>query len=258
VSYLYYADRVVEFPLGVFAVALGTAVLPSLSRQAAAGLSQDFIATLNYGLRLTMFICLPAMTGLLLLARPLITVLFARGEFDWAAVEATTSALWSYGLGLWAFAALRVILPAFYALKDTKTPVKVGAVILVINLAAGLLLMRLWQHSGLALATSISSALNLLALLWILRRKLGPLGLRQIAHSLLLITLACLIMALGVGGGLYGLSHYHDWQSGGQFLNLCWLGLLIAWGAGLYGLAAWVLKIRELEELKQMRRRSVP
>jgi putative peptidoglycan lipid II flippase len=252
VSYLYYADRMVEFPLGVFAVALGTAVLPSLSRQAAAGMIRDFTSTLNYGLRLTMFICLPAMTGLLLLARPLVAVLFARGEFDWMAVEATTSALWSYGAGLWAFAALRVILPAFYALNDTKTPVKVGALVLIINLLAGLLLMRLWQHSGLALATSISSAVNLLILLWILRRKLGALGLRQILRSILFIALACLLMALGVGAGLYLLGHYHDWQSGGQFWSACWLGLLIAGGASLYLLAARGLKIRELEELGQM------
>ncbi|MDR1396522.1 MAG: murein biosynthesis integral membrane protein MurJ [Desulfarculales bacterium] len=252
VSYLYYADRMVEFPLGIFAVALATAVLPSLSRQAVSHQKEEFIATLNYALRLTMFICLPAMAGLLLLAEPLIAVLFARGEFDWPAVEATTRALWGYGAGLWAFAALRAILPAFYALKDTKTPVKVGAVILLLNLGVGLGLMHVWQHVGLALATSISSSANLIILLWILNRKLGSLGLAKILRSLFFITVACLFMALGVRTGLEILGQYHDWQNGGRMISACWLGLLIVTGAGLYLIAARLFKIDELRELGRM------
>jgi putative peptidoglycan lipid II flippase len=252
VSYLYYADRMVEFPLGIFAVALATAVLPSLSRQAAGRQKEEFAATLNYALRLTMFICLPAMAGLLLLAEPLIAVLFARGEFDWQAVEATTRALWGYGVGLWAFAALRAILPAFYALKDTKTPVKVGGIILLLNLAAGLSLMQIWQHVGLALATSISSSVNLAVLVWILNRRLGSLGLRKILRSLFFTALACLFMAAGVRAALGALSRYHDWQTGGQMAGACWLGLLIVTGAALYLLAAWLFKINELRELGQM------
>jgi putative peptidoglycan lipid II flippase len=252
VSYLYYADRMVEFPLGIFAVALATAVLPSLSRQAAGQQKEEFADTLNYALRLTMFICLPAMAGLLLLAEPLIAVLFARGEFDWAAVEATTRALWGYGAGLWAFAALRAILPAFYALKDTKTPVKVGGVVLLLNLAAGLSLMQIWQHVGLALATSISSSANLAVLFWILNRRLGSLGLRKILRSLFFIALACAFMVMGVGAGLKTLSLYHDWQTGGQAASACWLGLLIVIGAVLYLLAARLFKINELRELRQM------
>ena len=256
VSYLYYADRLVEFPLGIFAVALGTAVLPSLSRQAVAGNYDDFIATANYGLRLTMFICLPAMVGLILLAEPIVSVFFGRGRFGAQDVSATALALWGYGIGLWAFAGLRALLPAFYALKDTKTPVKVGVIVLIINIIAGLILMRIWQHVGLALATSISSAANFTILLYLLRRKLGYIGFKKIIKSALGSLLACLLMGGAVTGGLLLIGRYHDWQQASHLTSAMYIILLVIVGAGVYLLAARALRLPEVNELTQMLKRK--
>lgn len=256
VSYLYYADRLVEFPLGIFAVALSTAVLPSLSRQAVAGDYPAMVETFNYGFRITMFICLPAMVGLLLLGGPIISAFFGRGEFGAHAISATTSALWGYGVGLWAFAGLRAVLPAFFALKDTKTPVKVGAICLVINIGVGLVFMQIWQHTGLALATSISSAANLAMLLWILRRKVGPLGFKAIVKSSARIMLASAIMALAVWGLGYGLDQHVNWRTGGG-LSACLLlvGLVAAGGLAYMG-AAKLLRLDELSELRKIIQRK--
>ncbi len=252
ISYLYYADRLVEFPLGIFAVALSTAVLPSLSRQAVAGNYQALIETFHYGLRLTMFICLPAMVGLILLGGPIISIFFGRGEFGATEISATTLALWGYGVGLWAFAGLRAVLPAFYALKDTKTPVKVGAACLVINIACGLILMQILQHTGLALATSISSIANFGALLWLLKLKLGPLGLRAVLKSLMGIALASLAMAGVLLLSLFLLQTRFAWHQGSSLASAFILVGLVALGMLSYLLAARIFKVAELSELRQI------
>ncbi|MFH1061231.1 MAG: murein biosynthesis integral membrane protein MurJ [Pseudomonadota bacterium] len=252
VSYLYYADRLIEFPLGIFAIAISTAVLPSLSRQAAAGDHEALKTTMAYGLRLTMFINLPAMAGLMVLARPFVLLLFTRGQFSLADAEATAAAVMGYGAGLWAFAALRGVLPAFYALKDTRTPVKVGAVCVVINVGLSLALMDPLKHVGLALATSLTSAANLGMLLWLLRRRLGRLGGREVLTSALRCGLAALVMA----GVVWAVVYLPDWGPLGGF----WRRLvrpLAGLGAGLaaYLALAWVMRLRELRELMQVVRR---
>jgi len=251
VSYLYYADRLIEFPLGIFAIAVSTAILPSLSRQAADNDHPALIDTMGFGIRLTMFINLPAMVGLIVLAQPLVLLLFARGQFGSAEAVATAGALWGYAAGLWAFAALRSVLPAFYALKDTVTPVKVGVVTLVINLAASLLLMGPFKHTGLALATSISGAANLAILLWLLRKRLGPLGGRRILSSVLKAGAASLVMAVVVAGVAYG----PEWgDPGGIMARMVrpLAGVLV--GALAYLAAARLMRMPELGELKDVLR----
>jgi len=254
VSYLYYADRLIEFPLGIFAIAVSTAILPSLSRQAADRDHAALIDTMGFGLRLTMFINLPAMAGLIVLAQPLVLLLFARGRFGAAEAVSTAGALWGYAAGLWAFAALRSVLPAFYALKDTRTPVKVGLVTLVINLAASLALMGPLGHVGLALATSISGAANLGILLWLLRRRLGPLGGRALIKSMTKACVASLIMAAAVAAVAYG----PDWgETGGLFKRVARPLAGVAVGFVVFLLAAWVMRLPELRELKRiLQRRS--
>ncbi|KMY65843.1 hypothetical protein AAU61_19535 [Desulfocarbo indianensis] len=252
VSYLYYADRLIEFPLGIFAIAVSTAILPSLSRQAADQDHAALIDTMGFGLRLTMFINLPAMAGLIVLAKPLVLLLFARGQFGAAEAVATAGALWGYAAGLWAFAALRSVLPAFYALKDTRTPVKVGLITLAINLAASLALMGPLQHVGLALATSISGAANLGILLWLLRRRLGPLGGRALVKSMAKAGLASLIMAAAVAAAAYG----PDWGEAGGLLKRVARPLAgVAVGAVVFLLAAWAMRLPELRELRGILRR---
>jgi putative peptidoglycan lipid II flippase len=184
VSYLYYADRVMEFPLGVFGIALATAALPSMAEQAARGDHAALRATLGFALRLALFVALPAAAGLLGLGEPIVRLLFVRGEFGADAAAATTQALAAYAVGLPAFSATRIAAQTFYALGDTRTPVRVGLVALAANVGLALLLMGPLRHAGLALASSLSAYLNAAGLYWLLRRRLGPLGSRQLLASL--------------------------------------------------------------------------
>ncbi len=174
ITYLYYADRLVQFPLGVFGAAVGTVALPSLSKLAAENDTKEFAHTLNFSLRFTLFICLPAAAGLIGLCEPVVAVLFGRGAFSSADVTATAQALVAYGVGLPAFACVRALYSAYFALSDTKTPVYVGAACLVVNVGLGLILMNPMAHTGLALATSIASWVNVILLIYLLRPKLGP------------------------------------------------------------------------------------
>ena len=198
ISYLYFADRLIQFPLGIFAVALGTAVLPALSRAAAGADWEDFSLTLSLALRLLIFIILPAMVGLIALSRPIVYLLFQHGLFTAASTSMTANTIIAYAVGLWAYAGIRVIVPAFHSLQDTKTPVKIGGLALLSNLVCAVVLMRFFDHLGLALATAISSAVNCLLLLLTLRKKLGrEIRLEGCGRALLQTTLACALM-LGV------------------------------------------------------------
>ncbi|HEY7869393.1 MAG TPA: murein biosynthesis integral membrane protein MurJ [Methylomirabilota bacterium] len=177
VSYLYYADRVMEFPLGVFGIALATASLPSMSAQAARRDLPAVRATLEFALRLSAFVAVPATVGLLLLGGPIVQLLFQRGEFSAADAALTAQALAGYAVGLPAFSATRIAAQTFYALGDTRTPVIVGFVAVAVNVVLALLLMFPLRHTGLALASSLSAYVNVILLGWLLRRRLdGPRG----------------------------------------------------------------------------------
>ena len=192
VSYLYYADRLVQFPLGVFGMAVSTAALPRLSSLAAAGNMEDFNGSLRAALGLTLFICLPSMAGLMALADPIIALLFQRGAFTGEAVRATASALLAYSWGLPFIALSRPLVAAFYALQDTKTPVKIAVACLAVNIGLGAALMPFWAHVGLAAAVSVSSAANFGLLLLFLGRATGtvPMPLSP--------ALKCCLLSLGV------------------------------------------------------------
>jgi putative peptidoglycan lipid II flippase len=184
VSYLYYADRVMEFPLGVFGIALATAVLPGMSAQAARGEHAALAGTLRFALRLSSFICVPAAVGLVALGEPVVRLLFQRGEFGAAEALYTSQALAGYAVGLPAFSATRLAAQTFYALGDTRTPVLVGFGSVAANVAFAVALMWPLEHAGLALASSLSSYVNVLGLCWLLRRRLGALGGTELARSL--------------------------------------------------------------------------
>ncbi|SMF25444.1 murein biosynthesis integral membrane protein MurJ [Desulfovibrio gilichinskyi] len=194
VSYLYYSDRLVQFPLGVFGIAVGTAALPSLSALCAKGKDREFAETLKNTVGLTLFISLPAMAGLVTLAEPLIQLLFQRGAFNAMAVTATSQALMAYGIGLPFIAMSRPLVSAFYAQEDTKTPVKVAILCLAANVSIGYILMQSIAHVGLALAVSCSSMLNFLLLAAIMWRRTGvcPLPWAGASKSLFL---SCLVGA---------------------------------------------------------------
>ncbi len=177
ISYLYYADRLVQFPLGLFGIATATAVLPSLSKQAARGQNRQLADTFAYAMRLISFVTLPAMAGLIVLREPIIMLIFKRGAFGLESVRLTASALLYYSVGLWAFSAVRIVVSVFYAFQDTATPVKIAVTSIGFNLVAAVVLMGPLGHGGLALATSMASMVNLVLLTVSLGKRLRlPLG----------------------------------------------------------------------------------
>ncbi|WP_419786116.1 murein biosynthesis integral membrane protein MurJ [Pseudodesulfovibrio sp.] len=198
VSYLYYADRLVQFPLGVFGIAVSTAALPSLAKLAAKNRMEEYDEALSLSLGLTFFIALPAAAGLIALAEPLISLLFQRGAFSADAVRSTALALVAYSAGLPFIGLSRPLVAGFYALEDTKTPVKIAVVCLIANVGLGLWLMHPLAHVGLALAVSGSSLLNFLLLFYALTRRRGgaPMGLSSTAKTVVLSVLVWVAAAV--------------------------------------------------------------
>lgn len=170
ISWLYYSDRLMEFPLGILGVALGTVLLPKLSQENAAAEPERFRATLDWGLRIGLIFGLPAAIGLALLAGPMIATLFMSDVFTTEDVLMAERSLMAYASGLVAFIGIKVLAPAFYAQQDTKTPVKIGVIAMVANMVFNLILIFPLQHAGLALATSLSAYLNAYLLLRGLRK----------------------------------------------------------------------------------------
>ncbi len=239
VSYLFYADRLMEFPLGIFAIAIGMASLPSLSGLASRGKLEEFRNTLSFTFRLTSFISIPAMVGLIALKTPIINLLFQRGAFDYTATEMTAKALLCYSVGLWAIAGARTVAPAFYSLQDTRTPLKIAVVCLVANVAliAIFIFFTQLKHAGLALATSLSSILNLVLLFRKLGPKVGEMNIRKDIRGLFRILLCSLPMGL-VG---YLICSLGDWSvTGNVGVKVLLLGSGIAAGLGVYlGCSYW-------------------
>jgi putative peptidoglycan lipid II flippase len=167
ISWLYYSDRLMEFPLGVFGIALATVILPNLSRQHAADSAREFSATLDWSMRLAMLIALPATVGLFMLSGPLLTTIFFGGQFGTADVDMATPSLMAYALGLTGFIFVKVLAPGYFARQDTRTPVRIGIVALVANMAMNVVIVVPWvqagwpaPHTGLAVATAASAFLN--------------------------------------------------------------------------------------------------
>ncbi len=243
VTYLYFGMRLIHFPLGIFAVALSTAILPTLSAQAAKGETEGLRQTFSFGLRLVFFITFPAMMGLILFRVPIVHLLFEHGEFGRIATLGTASAVLFYSIGLWAFAGIRIVVPVFYSLQDTKTPVKIGMVAVVANLILNLILMGPLQHGGLALATSLSAILNFSLLLLILRKRIGRIDGKRILNSHLKVLLASAIL-LPVS---WWLNNQDLWLSPGNgFVKAALLAIAICLSAVSYFLIQAALKSEEL------------
>jgi putative peptidoglycan lipid II flippase len=245
VSWLWYADRVVELPLGMFAIALGTAILPSMSRQATNGDMLALTRSVSFGLRLIAFFTIPAMVALILLREPIVSVLFQRGRFTWLDTQATADPLLWYTVGLWAFSGLKVVTQAFYSMMDTRTPLWVAIGAVIVNLGAGLLLMGPMKQGGLALATSLAAAFNVAFLFAILIRRLGQFPIGEFASSLMKISIASLIMGIPLA---YGRT-FGDWARGCTATNGLVLSGCIAVGLIAFAVAAYVLKCKEIHSL---------
>lgn len=179
VSWLYYADRLMEFPLGIFSIAVATVILPSLAAQHAKKSPEDFAATLDWGLRTILLIGVPAALGLLLLAGPLTTTLFQYNAFNAHDVRMTMIALMAYSFGFMGFSLVKVLIPGFFARQETRTPVRIGLIAIASGMvmSAGFVGLSVWldfeaPHAGLALATSLSAWINA-GLLFLRLRKDG-------------------------------------------------------------------------------------
>ncbi len=239
VSYLYYADRIVELPLGVFAIAVGTATLPSFSEQAAQGRIEELKRTISFSLRLILFITIPATIALIALRVPIISVLFQRGEFGVQSTELTAQALLCYAVGLWAFSVIRIIVAAFYSLQDTRSPMKAAIVALIVNALFSVALMFPLKHGGIALATSIASAVNV-GMLWvILTRRVGPILDGEFAPSVGKTALASLVM----WGVILLIDLLTPWNTAGHLgARLIYLALCVTAGGAAFFAAAHLLK----------------
>jgi putative peptidoglycan lipid II flippase len=254
VSYLYYADRLVQLPLGVFAIAIGTAALPSFSEHVADGKYEDLKETISFSLRLMLFVTIPAMVALIVLRVPIISVLFQRGAFDAVETVRTADALLFYSVGLWAFSLIRVIVPAFYSLQDTKTPVKVAVIALIVNAIAGVVLMFPMKHGGLALATSIASAVNVLILYAILKRRIGQLLGRKFYASLSRMIISSLLMVIAIEVICVVMPWSNEASFGDRSLFLL---LTIVTGTVVYFLCSYLFRSREMTTLFQAFKRKM-
>jgi putative peptidoglycan lipid II flippase len=228
----------VEFPLGVAAMAAATAILPSMARDAAAGDPRALCATFEYGFRLVSFVAVPAAAGLVLLGEPIVLLLFARGEFSAVEVRLTVQAVSYYAVGLWAFSAVRIVVAAFFALQDSRTPVRAAILSILTNFLAGVALMQPLAHGGVALATSLASAVNLLLLVAALRNKLEGLDWRAIAASLGRSLLSTAVMALAVAGVSRAMIHNPGQTTASMALGLA---ACIVAGVSIYLLASLAL-----------------
>jgi putative peptidoglycan lipid II flippase len=250
VTTIYIADRVMEFVLGVYAVSVSTAILPLLSRQAALRQMDELKTTLNFATRLILFITLPASVGLILLRTEIIEVLFQHGDFTAASTALTAWALPFFAIGLSAFAMVKVIVPAFYALQDTRTPVKVAFVAMFLNIGLNFLFIRPLRNGGPALATSFSAFFNSVALLVIFYRRYGSFGVWGILHSVAKFVVASAALAIVV----YGIIHWPGLYAGRMSQKVMALGITIGAGAGAYFGTAVLLRSREVLEFRLVRR----
>ncbi len=257
ISWLYYSDRLVEFPLGVFGIALATVILPRLSEQHATASASSFSDTLDWALRLVLLIGVPAALGLALLSEPLLVTLFFRGEFTERDVAMATASLQAYAPGLLGFMLVKVLAPGYFARQDTRTPVRVGLQALtlgmVLSVAFVLTLLRTeWAppHAGIAAATACSGLLNAGLLLIELKRKrvyVALPGWKGLALRIV-IPSTTMVLALVAGLGVIG-----DWFAMSLLDRVVNLGALVLGGAAVYFFACYAVGLRA----SQFRIRSV-
>lgn len=223
VSYLYYADRIVQLPLALFGIAMGTALLPALSEHLAAGRTEDAKKDLRSGLAWLTWITLPAVAGIFMLAEPIIATLFEHGEFTHQATVATANALKAYGVGLIAFCWVRVLSTACYAGRDAKSPMNFAIAGVAANIILSIILMQSLAHVGLALATSLAAFINVGLLIRHLRKQRGAIFDKHSGLRMLRAGLACLPML----AFLIGLFHFWSFPASEKLMQVLWLGFSI-------------------------------
>jgi len=241
VSWLYYADRLMEFPSGLLGAALGTILLPSLSKTHAAGQSTEFSALLDWGLRLTLLLTLPAALALSVLAVPLMATLFQHGAFSGEDVLQAAKALIAYSIGLTGLILVKVLAPGFYSRQDIRTPVKIGLITLAATQAMNLAFIGWLRHAGLALSIGLGSCLNAALLYRGLRRRGAYVPSPQWRSFSLRLAIALAAMAAIL---LLGVGDRRHWLEMGITARIGHLTALIAAGGGGYLATLWLLGFR--------------
>ncbi|MDA0654946.1 MAG: murein biosynthesis integral membrane protein MurJ [Proteobacteria bacterium] len=258
VSWLYYADRVNQLPLGVVGVAVGVALLPMLSRQLGSGDVAAALDTQNRAIEFSLFLCIPAAGALVVLAEPIVTVLFQRGEFSQSDATATARALMAFAIGLPAFVLIKALVPGFFARQDTATPVKIAVVAMVVNVGLAVALMQVFAHAGLALATALTAWLNAFALAAVLVRR-GHYRMdlkfkRRLPKTI--FSAAIMVIGLWVGADILRNAFTSDALAGGETLRILLLVSLILGGLALFFGAAQLTGAMRLGDLRNALRRS--
>lgn len=259
VTSLYIADRVMELVLGAYAIALSTAIFPTMSHQVADGKFDEMKRTFEFAVRVVSFITIPAAVGLILLRVPITKVLFQHGKFMSESTALTAHALLYYSLGLPAFAAIKLITPMYYSTHDTMTPTRVGVYSLGLHIALNVILLfafsrYLWNASP-ALASSLAAYFNFALLFYIFRGRYGALGARAIVASIAKMGICAAVMA----GACFAALRYSGFANIEHVLSQAGLlGAMIVGSVGIYFGLAWILRCEELPELFLMLRRAEP
>ena len=246
ISWLYYSDRLLEFPLGLFGIAIATVILPALSRKHVDAHSEGFAHTMDWGVRMVTLLGIPAMLGLMVLAKPMLMVLFMRGEFSPQDVHQASLSLLAYASGLLNFMLIKVLAPGYYSRQDTKTPVKYGIIAMVTNMVFNAIFAYFYGYVGLAIATALSAFVNM-ALLY---RGLHIAGVYQITKRTVLFIIRLVIAgAAMVAAILWQLEDMSVWLGWSFAHRSGVLGMLVGLGAVVYLAVVFLLGMR-LKDLK--------
>jgi putative peptidoglycan lipid II flippase len=246
VSWLLYAFRFMQLPLGLFGVAIASATLPAISRSAAAGNMDEFRRTLSRSLGLVFLLTVPSSVGLAVLGEPMIAAIYQGGAFHVSDARQTALALSCYSLGLAGYAAVKVLAPAFYALGDARTPMIVSLISIAVNYFAASTMVKLagLGHAGLALSTSIVAIFSFLTLLWTMRARIEGIHGRELLGTITKVAAAALLM----GAVCFGSSHLvREWLGLSRWARLADLAISIPLGLAVFYSVARALRVAELE-----------
>jgi putative peptidoglycan lipid II flippase len=238
VAALYYANRLIQFPLAIFGLALAQAALPRMSQEFVTNDIGRFKDTLSFSLRVVFLIMLPSSIGLAILGKPIVRILFERGEFTAYSTSITSSAVLFYSIGIFAYGGIKLLVSSFYSMHDTMTPVKTAFAAVIINIIFSLTLVWPLKLGGLALATSISATFNFIALYVLLEKRIGDIGTRQIADSFLRALLASIAMAAVLAVILKCTPDF----------NMISLLICMVVGPLTFAAAGYVMKVREIRD----------
>ena len=241
ISWLYYSDRLMELPIGIIAIALGTVLLPNLSRLELTKDPEAFSNTIDWGLRVAVLLGLPAVAALFFFAKPLVLAIFYRGQMTLVDVEMTALALKAFAVGLIPLILVKVLAPAFFAKQDTRTPFRCAAISVAVNIIFSLLLIRWMGHIGIALATSLAAYVNFCLLSISLLRTTTYEPSKDFLVAFLSAVTGSVVMVFVLG---WIVPDFSDWLSMSEIMRVFWVAISLFAGSALYLVSIWILGMR--------------